>query len=99
MRVVGRAISNLDVGGRAHTDNVQDSLSAIPASAWFASSTTFVLGHVGDREDSPRRHPRSASKRIPTLRTSGKRLRGSTLEILVVVAESILGSKITSSDP
>src|SRR6266581_8942635 len=70
------------VAGRTLT-TVQDSLSAMPASAWFASSTTLSsVRSVTVKIRLASSPPAAPSKRIPTSRTSGKRLRGSTLRRL-----------------
>src|SRR5881296_3922991 len=49
--IVGRAVSNLDLAGRAHPDDGAGQLERHPGKRMVGVEHDLVLGHVGDRED------------------------------------------------
>src|SRR5437667_10859015 len=91
--IVGRTISNLDVGGGAHTDNGAGQLERHPGKRMVGVEHDLVLGHVGDREDQVRvvtaRSALEAHSGLEDLWKAAARL--DSQKIFVVVAESILG--------
>src|SRR5438445_1191220 len=52
--IVGRAILNLDLGGRAHADDGAGQLERYAGERVVGVEHDLVLGHVGDREDQVR---------------------------------------------
>src|SRR6266853_6874121 len=91
--IVGRAILNLDLGGRAHVDDGAGQLERHPGERMVGVEHDLVLGHVGDREDQVRVFAaRRALETHPDLEDLGKPAARLDLEdTFVVVAEGILG--------
>src|SRR5713226_211358 len=91
--IVGRAISNLDVGGRAHTDNGAGQLERHSGKRMVGVEHDLVLGHVGDREDQvcvvTARCALEAHSDLENLGKAAARL--DSEEVFLIVAESILG--------
>src|SRR5438552_6158509 len=88
--IVGRAVLNLDLGGRAHADDGAGQLERHPRKRMVGVEHDLVLGHVGDRED-----PvlvvaaRSTLEAHPDLEDLGKAAaRQDPEKVFVVVAES-----------
>src|SRR5256885_13454218 len=91
--IVGRAVLNLDLGGRAHADDGAGQLERHPRKRMVGVEHDLVLGHVGDREDPVRVvAARSTLEAHPDLEDLGKAAaRLDPEKVFVVVAESILG--------
>src|SRR5882762_5763886 len=90
--IVGRAISNLDLGGRAHGDDGAGQLERHAGKRMVGVEHDLVLGHVGDCEDQVSILTAcSALEAHPDLEDLGKAAaRLDSEKIFVVVAESIL---------
>src|SRR6266581_8020439 len=93
--VVGCAVSNLDVGGLAHTDDGAAQLERHAGKRMVGVEHDFVLGHVGDREDQvcvvTARCALEAHSDLENLGKAAARL--DSEEVFVIVAESIFGLK------
>src|SRR6266853_1466285 len=91
--IVGRAILNLDLGGRAHVDDGAGQLERHAGERMVGVEHDLVLGHVGDGEDQVRVvADRGALETHPGLEDLGKAAaRLDSEKTFVVVAESILG--------
>src|SRR5467141_3099718 len=91
--IVGRAVLNLDLGGRAHADDGAGQLERHARKRMVGVEHDLVLGHVGDREDQVRvLTARGALETHPDLEDLGKAAaRLDPEKTFVVIAESILG--------
>src|SRR6267143_3919273 len=91
--IVGRAVLNLDLGGRAHADDGAGQLECHAGERMVGVEHDLVLGHIGDREDQVRVIiARGALETHPDLEDLGKAAaRLDSEKTFVVVAESVLG--------
>src|SRR3989440_671170 len=91
--IVGRAVSHLDIGGRAHADDGAGQLERHAGERMVGVEHDLVLGHLGDGEDQARVvADRGALETHPDLEDLGKApARLDSEKTFVVVAEGILG--------